>query len=79
MRDTVGELNQPAPGNGVQNYAPGRGGRQNLPFSANSAPMKARITKLLWEVVWLKILIVCNVGNPKSISSRSNKFDYKKS
>ena len=31
-----------APGNGVQNYAPGKGW-QNLP-PANSSPMKARIT-----------------------------------
>ena len=29
------------------------GGGQNLPPPANSAPMKARITKFLWEVVWL--------------------------
>ena len=47
----------------------------NLPFPANSAPMKARITNFLREVIWLKISIVCNVGNPKSVSSRSNKFE----
>ena len=28
------------------------GGGQNLPFPAYSAPMKSRITKFLWEVVF---------------------------
>ena len=37
--------------------------------SANSAPMKAKITKFLWEVGWLKISIMCNFGDPRSISS----------
>ena len=46
------------------------GGGQNLPTPANSAPMKARITKFLWEVSWLKISIACKFGDPRSISSR---------
>ena len=53
----------------VQNYAPGKGGGQNLP-PANSAPMKARITKFLWMIGWLKISIMCNFYDPRSISSR---------
>ena len=62
----------------VQNYAPEKGGGQDLPPPTNSAPMKARITKFLWELVWLKIYIVCNFGNPRSISSMLNKFEVKK-
>ena len=54
------------------------GGGQNLTFSANPAPMKARISKFLWEVVWLKISIVCHVVSPKLISLRPNKFESKK-
>ena len=45
---------------------------------ANSAPMKARITKLLWKVVWLKISMACNFGDPRSISSMSNKVKFQK-
>ena len=44
------------------------GGAESAP-PANSAPMKARITKCLWEVDWLKISIMCNFGDPRSISS----------
>ena len=44
------------------------GGGQNLPPPANSAPMKARITKFLWEVGWLNISIMCNFGDPRTIS-----------
>ena len=51
------------------------GGGRNLPFPANSAPMKAGISNFLWEVVWLKISIVCNVDNPRLISSRSINFE----
>ena len=43
---------------------------QNQPTPAISAPMKARITKFLWKVGWLKISIMCNFGDPRSISSR---------
>ena len=37
------------------------GGGQNLPLPAISAPVKARITKLLWKVDWLKNSISCNL------------------
>ena len=44
------------------------GGAESVP-PANSAPMKAEITKFLWEVGWLKISIMRNFGDPRSISS----------
>ena len=51
-------------------------GGQNLPPS-NAAPIKVRITKFLWEVFWLQISIVCNFGDVRQISSRSNKFEFR--
>ena len=50
------------------------GGAESAP-PANSASMKARITKFLWEVFRLKISIVCDFGDPRSISSTSNKLE----
>ena len=38
----------PRPGMGFRITRLGRGWGQNLPPPANSAPMKARITKFLW-------------------------------
>ena len=43
------------------------GGGLKYPPPANSAPMQARITKFLWEVVRLKISIVFNFGDPRSV------------
>ena len=65
----------PRPGMGFRVTCQGRG--QNLP-PTNSAPMIGRITDFLWEVVCLKISLVCNFGDPRSISSRSNKFEFPK-
>ena len=56
-------LFNPQPGMGFKITRPGRGG-------TNSAPMKAKITKFLCELVWLNISIVCNFGDPRSVSSR---------
>ena len=44
------------------------GGGQNLP-PANSAPMKPRITKFLWKVVWQKISIMSNFVDNRPVSS----------
>ena len=58
---------------GFRNYAPWKqGGRAGAgsALPANSALMKARITKFLWKVVWLKISIACNFGDSRSMSSR---------
>ena len=52
-------------------------GGHNLP-TANSAPMKARITKFLRQIGWLKIYIMCNFGDPRSISSGSKNQILKK-
>ena len=61
----------------LQNYAPGRGGGQNLsPPPAISAPVKTRTTNFLWKVGWLMNSIACNFGDPRSISSGSNKFIF---
>ena len=45
-------LVNPRPGMGSRITRTGRGGGRICP-PANSAPMKARITKFLWEVGWL--------------------------
>ena len=67
----------PRPGMGIRITLTGSLGRIcPPPPPANSAPMKARITKFLWAVVWLKISISCNFGDPRSISSRSNTFQF---
>ena len=43
----------PRPGMGFRITCQRSGGRISPPPAANPAPMKARITKLLWKVVWL--------------------------
>ena len=47
------------------------GGQSLPPPPVNSAPMKARITKFLWKMVWSKFSKTCTFGDPRSISSRS--------
>ena len=56
----------------------GRGGAESAPPPVNSATKKAKIITVLWKLVWLKISIVRNFGDPRLISSRSNKFEMKK-
>ena len=43
---------------GVQNYAYWKRGGGRIFPPANSSTMKARITKFLWKLVWLRISIV---------------------
>ena len=56
----------------------GRGGEGKICPPANSAPMNARITNFLWEVGWLKISVMCDFGDPRSISWGNKKSNLKK-
>ena len=54
----------PRPGMGSRITRHGRGGQNLPPPPANPAPMKARITEILWKVVWSNVSKMCNFGDP---------------